>query len=958
MLAGEQFGRYEISGKIGEGGMGEVYSARDLELDRTVAIKLLPNEFTADEERRLRFRQEAKVVSALNHPNVITIYEIGENDFGHFLATEFVEGKTLREVIKRESLTLTRILRIMEQAANALVAAHAEHIVHRDIKPENIMVRRDGIVKVLDFGLAKPVIGYKNGKDSADNKTVPGTVMGSARYMSPEQARGLEVDERTDIWSLGVVLFELLIGKAPFDGETTADTLAAVIYHEPESISNLLPNAPVELSRIVRKALQKDRDERYQSIKDLALDLKDLLHELEHSNSGNRTGHITSNPNFSENPTIIHRTSSGKHITDPIFASASAKNTVVGRQNRRWPVALAAVLGMFVLTFVGFAFYNAAVAEEPMAAHAFIRPQISRINTDGRVMLPAISPDGKYVAYVAGEIGSRSLVVRQIATDSIVTVVPPTNQNLQSVTFSPTGDHIYYCLTSTDFSINTLYQVPTLGGTPKKLIEDVDSPVTFSPDGKQFAFVRHRSDPNEDAIFIVNADSLAMTELMSSSNTDYDFFAFRLAWSPDGRTLLTGAGSRESGFLAKTDLVEITLEDKKVRTINGPREFFHINNVVWFADGSGVLFSGRETQNAPNQIWRASYPDGRIDPVTNDFNDYLDVSISDDGKSIATLKADTVSSVWKYAPAAKKGTQFAGESRNLDGMHGLLHRRDGSLVFTKTEGKETDIWVTDGEGKAAKAIHAEPGYSVGPVAPADGAYLVFNIQKDKTSKIWRSNPDGSNPILLSEEDPTIVDFNPQLTPDGSTIIFQQKSDDERFSLMRMPVTGGQAEKFYDVAGMSVFMPRISPDGKRIAYTAYDVKTFQKKLYIATLEAGAFGKVEQEIEYNLINQYAWSPDGKALTVLTNRSGVQNIWRQPIDGTTATQITDFKSGRIMNFTWTADGKELFLVRGNTNNDLILIKDADRNPPNQTVATRRTSGYERANFNLYNFLFSSVR
>jgi len=172
MLAGEQFGRYEISGKIGEGGMGEVYSARDLELDRTVAIKLLPNEFTADEERRLRFRQEAKVVSALNHPNVITIYEIGENDFGHFLATEFVEGKTLREVIKRESLTLARILRIMEQAANALVAAHAEHIVHRDIKPENIMVRRDGIVKVLDFGLAKPVIGYKNGDDSADNKTV------------------------------------------------------------------------------------------------------------------------------------------------------------------------------------------------------------------------------------------------------------------------------------------------------------------------------------------------------------------------------------------------------------------------------------------------------------------------------------------------------------------------------------------------------------------------------------------------------------------------------------------------------------------------------------------------------------------------------------------------------------------------------------------------------------------
>ena len=218
MNTGDYLGRYRIVRKIGEGGMGEVYSALDLELDRNVAIKLLPNEFTEDEERRLRFRQEARVVSSLNHPNVITIYEIGENDFGHFLATEYVEGRTLREIIKRESLTLQRILKIIEQAGNALVAAHHERIVHRDIKPENIMVRRDGIVKVLDFGLAKPVTGFKNGDNSTDNKTIPGTVMGSARYMSPEQARGLEVDERTDIWSLGVVLYELLVGKADVGG--------------------------------------------------------------------------------------------------------------------------------------------------------------------------------------------------------------------------------------------------------------------------------------------------------------------------------------------------------------------------------------------------------------------------------------------------------------------------------------------------------------------------------------------------------------------------------------------------------------------------------------------------------------------------------------------------------------------------------------------------------------------
>ncbi|HEX6279200.1 MAG TPA: protein kinase, partial [Pyrinomonadaceae bacterium] len=905
MLAGEQFGRYEIRGKIGEGGMGEVYSAVDMELDRNVAIKLLPNEFTADDERRSRFRQEAKVVSALNHPNVITIYEIGENDFGHFLATEYVEGRTLREIIKRESLNLNRILRIMEQASNALVAAHQEHIVHRDIKPENIMVRRDGIVKVLDFGLAKPVIGFKNIDDSADNKTVPGTVMGSARYMSPEQARGLDVDERTDIWSLGVVLYELLVGKAPFDGETTTDTLAAVIYHEPEPIANLLPNSPVELQRIVRKALQKDRDERYQSVKDLALDLKDLLHELEHSNSGNRTGHVISDRVFSENPTIIHRTVSGNHPTDPVFATNSGRNSFIRPKGRRWPLALTAILGLFVIAFGGYGIYSFAIAETPMAATAFQRPQISRINTDGRVMMPSISPDGKYVAYVAGEYGSRSLVVRQIATDSIVTVVPPTNQNLGSVTFSPTGDHIYYCLTSTDFSINTLYQVPTLGGTPKKLIEDVDSPVTFSPDGKQFAFVRHRSEPNEDVIFVVNADTLAMEQLISNRDTEYDFFAYRLAWSPDGRTLLTGGGKRESSFVARTDVAEISIAEKKARPINR-REFYLVNNVAWFADGSGFVFSGRETQTSPNQIFRGSYPDGHVVPVTNDFNDYLDVSVSTDGRNLATLKGDTVSSVWKFSPASGKSTQISGESRSLEGMYGIVPRPDGTLVFTKTEGKETDLWVSDADGKNARVLHAEEGFSVMPVATADGKYLVFNLQKDKSSKIWRADADGKNLVRLSDEDPNSVDFHPQLTPDGKYVVFQRKQEgSERFAIMRLPIEGGAAEPIYESEGHSAFMAKVSPDGRRLAFTAYDVKTFQKTLYIAQLEEDwRFKQIERQLEYNLINQYAWSPDGRSLTVLTNRSGVMNLWRQPIDGSQPTQLTDFKAGKIMNFAWTPD------------------------------------------------------
>lgn len=955
MLAGETFGRYEIRSKIGEGGMGEVYSALDLELDRNVAIKLLPHEFTEDEERRSRFRQEARVVSSLNHPNVITIYEIGENDFGHFLATEYVEGRTLREIIKRESLTLQRILKIIEQAANALVAAHHERIVHRDVKPENIMVRRDGIVKVLDFGLAKPVTGFKNGDDSADNKTIPGTVMGSARYMSPEQARGLEVDERTDIWSLGVVLYELLVGKAPFDGPTTADTLGAVIYQEPEPIGNLLPNAPVELQRIIRKALQKDRDERYQDVKDFALDVKELLYDIEHSNSGNRTNHTISNPEFTENPTIIHHTVSGNHPTDKTAAAVSASSYSASPKARSRFVSYALpILAAVLVLFGGLAFYSWKTSTAPLAATAFIRPQISRINTDGRVALPAISPDGKYVAYVAGDFGSRTLVVRQIATDSLVTVVQPTNLNLLSITFSPTGDYIYYCQTSADFSINTLYQVPTLGGTPKKLIEDVDSAVTFSPDGKQFAFVRHRSEPNDDLIFIVNTETLAMEPLISNKDTDYDFFANRLAWSPDGKTIITGAGKRQSGFISKTDVAEILISEKKVRPLNR-REFFFIANVVWFADGSGFLFSGREAENGPNQIWRSSYPGGEIEQITNDFNDYLDVSVSTDGRNIVTIKGDTVSSVWRFSPVTKANVQLMSESRNLEGMYGIVPRRDGKLIYTRNEGKEADLWIADGDGKNPRALLAEPGYSVAPITTPDGRHVVFNLQKDKSSSIWRTDADGKGAVRLTEENPDNVDFNPQVTPDGKYVVFQRKTGkDERFSFMKVPVAGGPIEPLYSSENWSVFQPRISPDGKHIAYSTYDVKSFQKKLMVAAFEDGVFGRIEREIEYNLINQFTWSPDSKALTVSTNRGGSMNIWRQPVDGSAATQITDFKSGKILSFAWTPDGKELIISRGNTNNDLILIRDADRSA--QTVTSM--SNRNRSIFDSIFQIFSGVR
>jgi serine/threonine protein kinase len=287
LMAGQILGHYQIVSPLGKGGMGDVYLANDPKLDRKVALKLLPPEFTNSKERLRRFVQEAKVVSSLNHPNIITIHEIGEAEGAHFIATEFIDGQTLRQHIALGRMKLIDILDLSIQAANALHSAHAAGIVHRDIKPENIMVRPDGYVKILDFGLAKLSEKLGQSKSAASNidtmvkaYTNPGTVLGTVKYMSPEQARGQVLDERTDVFSLGVVLYEMSAGRIPFSGETSVDTLVSILEKEPAPLDQYSPETPSEFQRIVSKALRKDREERYQTIKDLLIDLKSLKEEL------------------------------------------------------------------------------------------------------------------------------------------------------------------------------------------------------------------------------------------------------------------------------------------------------------------------------------------------------------------------------------------------------------------------------------------------------------------------------------------------------------------------------------------------------------------------------------------------------------------------------------------------------------------------------------------------------
>ncbi|HEX8565535.1 MAG TPA: protein kinase [Pyrinomonadaceae bacterium] len=932
MLIGKKIGRYEIRKKIAAGGMGEVYLAHDEQLDRLIALKILSGEFSLDEARRSRFRQEAKAASALNHPNIITIYEIGETDNGTFLATEFIEGETLREYLKRQPLSIARSLKVAEQVANALAAAHVANIIHRDIKPENIMIRQDQIVKILDFGLAKPVLRNVDGSQRSDEfaQTTPGVVVGSVRYMSPEQARGLGVDERTDVWSLGVVLYEMLTGRQPFNGETASDTLAAVIYKEPEPLAQWVPNAPAELQRIVRKALRKEPEERYQNIKDFALDLKNLLYEIEHEISAeNKTQPLPAY--FIDNssaPNRIHQTSSANHPTQVSIApNASSAEYLVGQvKTHKWQSVVASIGIIALLSAISFGFYRW-MKVEPLAvkAPAFEKTQISRISTDGKAIMPTISPDGKYIAYLSGDVGSRSLVVRQVATDSIVTIGQPNPYMYRGITFTPDGNYIYYVQLTGDNSLGTLYQVPTLGGTPKKLIEDVDTGVSFSPDGKRMAFIRHVPKDTNDLVFTANSDGSNVQPLAGSKDSDFNFFLkVNPQWSPDGSKILVAGGKVEGGESEGTQLGEIAVADGKFNVFN-PKKWKHIVDYVWVKDGSAILLTAKNSEEGATQIWRFGYPNGEIHAVTNDLNNYFRLGLSADSASLITIKNDVVSNLWSFTPQTKELVQISSENRGADGEAGLAEIGGGKLLFTRHDDKTVNLWTIGADDKNAARLTDEAKFNGYPVVSPDGRFVIFSSNRSGGMRIWRMDIDGNSAGALTEEIPNSGDFDPQITPDGKTVIFQRDlKQNGNPALMKVSIEGGTPTQILTDEKVAVMYPRLSPDGKRLAFITFDMTTFKKSLRVTAFDGERVGNTEREFDYNLISSFGWSPDGKSLTYLSVE-GIPNLWRLPLDGSKPQPITDFKSGRIFNYAWSRDGKRLFISRGIVNSDLVLIRDA---------------------------------
>src|SRR6201988_3367348 len=426
--SGQMIGSYEVISFISRGGMGEVYLAQDKRLGRKVALKLLPASFTTDDDRLRRFEQEARSASALNHPNIITIYEIRQAAGSHVIATEFVEGETLRCRLNRSPLSLAETLNIAMQIADALSAAHKAGIIHRDIKPENIMLRPDGYVKVLDFGLAKlseqasPVVAAE--APTIQVRTGSGIVIGTAGYMSPEQARGLSVDNRSDIFSLGAVIYEMLARRKPFEGDTPSDTLASILKTEPVPLVRAAPGVPSELVRIVNKALRKDREERYQVVKDLWLDLKALKQDLEFQDKLDRSvateGDGAAIMPAGEPTTVL----SGPRHTSSRSAISTSSDSIRPEIKRHKACATLTLLAVLLIVGAGsFGIYRWLHKDQPIAHFWDIK--LNRLTNSANAIDAAISPDGKYIVYVLSDRSRQSLYIRQVSTANDKEIVAP-----------------------------------------------------------------------------------------------------------------------------------------------------------------------------------------------------------------------------------------------------------------------------------------------------------------------------------------------------------------------------------------------------------------------------------------------------------------------------------------------------------------------------------------------------
>jgi eukaryotic-like serine/threonine-protein kinase len=838
LATGSRLGPYEILSPLGAGGMGEVYRARDTRLERDVAIKVLPEELSQDVERLSRFEQEARSASGLNHPNIVTIHDIGRAGPTSYIAMEFVEGKTVRELAAAGPLSLKRALSIGAQVADGLAKAHAAGIVHRDLKPENLMVSSDGFLKILDFGLAKLVAPRSEQVSAAltmaGPRTATGIVVGTVGYMSPEQASGAPLDFRSDQFSLGAILYEIVTGRRAFARATAVDTLSAILHEEPEPVASLRAEAPLPLRWLIERCLAKDPEDRYVSTRDLARELATMR---DHLSEIGRSGE--------------------KALADFVGSP----------RPRRWLVPFAAGLAAGLTLAAGFFALRRPVRTEPAAIHY--------LTYSGHDRAPAVSPDGRTIAFASDRDGQSRIWLKQLAGGGEAALTSGPDDLPR---FSPDGSMLLFA--RREPAHPSLYRTGIVGGEARKLVEDA-AEGDWSPDGRQIVVLRWKSERGltDSSLAIAPAEGGETTEVVRIP-------AHQLThprWSPDGKTIATtelGAGG------AAKFLFLIDVASKKIRLLS-PQSAGLVSAPAWSGDGD-LVYSKSESvvanvTSSAGRVMRQNARSGRMEtlfwsPTNSDVLDVLGPGrLVFDGRSLReNLQEFPLAAAKAIVPAARWLTQGNSTDRQP------VYSPDGEWVaFSSTRSGNLDLWEVSTRTGSVRRLTDDDAEDWDPAFLRDGKRLIWSSNRSGAFEIWSAESDGSSARQLTRDKQDAE--NPTATPDGNWIVFTQVTG-PGMGLWKIHPDGSGAAKLFSG---NTLLPEVSPDGQYVSYRT-NLRTDLTAIRVVRVSDGSAAPFEAQVQVrsgfsaNSVGRSRWMPDGRSLVFVgQDESGAYGLYAQDFE-----------------------------------------------------------------------------